>query len=110
MINRYPRAFIISSLLRLLEISDIPDICDRSAVESDTTPVALIKLVVEDEKFLPFSVENPALVRIGCSLVGGNGDYFGECLVRDVVLVATLASHTSSEASWNVDGKLTDGQ
>jgi hypothetical protein len=85
MIDSDARSLIIASLLRLLQVLDIPDEGDRVAVSGGPASVLLIELVIEDEILLPFGVKNPALVRVGCAFIGGYGYDFGEFLVGDVV-------------------------
>lgn len=85
MIITSPRSLVITCLLRLLEIGDVPDEGHGSVGEAWVAAFDFVVLVVQKEVLLPIGVENPALVRVGCSFVGCYGDYFGPELVGCVI-------------------------
>lgn len=76
-----------AGLLGRLEAADVPDVGHGEAVGGGLDGVELVVFVVHDEEFLPFGVEDPALVRVGGAGVGGAGDDGRVLLVGDVVAV-----------------------
>lgn len=78
-------SLVETSLLGVLEVTDVPDVGHRVLVLSRAVGTELINLVIHDEKLLPLSVEDPTLVSVGSTLVAGNGDDARVGLVGDIV-------------------------
>lgn len=78
-------SLVVTGLLRVLEIADVPDEGYGAAVGGGTARFDLVVFVVGDEPFLVFGVEDPALVGVGGAFVGGDGDGLGELLVGNIV-------------------------
>ena len=76
---------VVTRLLRVFEIANVPDEGYRATVGSNAATFYLIVFVVRDEPFLVFGVEDPSLVSVGGSLVGSDGDGLGELLVGNII-------------------------
>lgn len=87
MVNSFDGSFVVASLLWGFQVLDVPDVSHGVAVCGWAGFVVLVVFVVEDEVFLVVDVEDPALVRVGCSFVGGAGDDACVFLVGHVVAV-----------------------
>lgn len=79
------RGLVVAGLLGVLEVTNVPDEGCGMAVGSRAATVVLVVLVVEDEVLLVLSVEHPALVSVGGTLVAGNREELGVLLVGNVV-------------------------
>lgn len=84
-VNAVMVRLVETSLLGGGERRDVPDVSDKEAIVSGRDTVILVVLVVEDQELLPLLVEQPTLVGVGGTLVGGTGDDGGVGLVSDVV-------------------------
>ena len=85
MVDSAARSLVVTGLLGVLEVADVPDEGYGAAVGGRATGFDLVVFVVRNEPFLVFGVEDPALVGVGGAVVGGDGDGLGEFLVGDVV-------------------------
>lgn len=75
-----------TGLLGVLEIADVPDESNGVTVGARASSVSLVELIVEDKELLVLSVENPALVSVGSTLVRDLGDDVGDVgLVSHIV-------------------------
>lgn len=85
MVDGLAGSLVVASLLGVLEVTNVPDEGGGVTVGTGATTVVLIVLVVENQELLVLSVEDPALVGVGSTLVSSNGDELRVLLVGDVV-------------------------
>ena len=101
---------IVTGVLGLLEVGDVPDVCDRETVlggrvggSAGGVDFTLVKLIVHDKVGLPHGVEDPALVGVRCTDVGSARDdlsgvgavLVGHIVDGESVLVVTVADITA---------------
>lgn len=101
---------VVTGVLGLLKVGDIPDVGDREAVlggrvggGAGGVDLTLVELIVHDKVSLPHGVKNPALVSVGSADVGSARDDLsglGTVLVGDIVdgegvLVVAVADVTA---------------
>jgi hypothetical protein len=65
-------SLVIARLLGMLKVRDVPDVGDGSPRGARAATIDFIVLVVKNQEFLPLLVENPPLVSVGRSFVGGD--------------------------------------
>jgi hypothetical protein len=73
------------SLLWLLQRRNIPDVGDGVSWNTGPNFVILVVFIIEEEIMLIFRVENLALMGVGSTLIGCNGQDLGVLLVCNVV-------------------------
>lgn len=101
---------IVTGVLGLLEVGDVPDVCDRETVlggrvggSAGGVDFTLVKLIVHDKVGLPHGVEDPALVGVGCAdvrsarddLSGVGAVLVGHIVDGEGVLVVAVADVTA---------------
>lgn len=85
MVNALGSALVNASLLGARQATNVPDIGDWVSSYARTRLVVLIVLVIQQEVALVIGIQNSSLVGVGSAFVGSDGNYFGICLVGNVI-------------------------
>ena len=85
MVNGLARGLVVTGLLGVLEVTDVPDEGSRVTVGSRAAAIVLVILIVHDKVLLVLLVEHPSLMSVGSTLIGSDGNQRGLLLVGDII-------------------------
>lgn len=107
-INTLGARFVETSLLRLLEVGNIPNVSDGVSRLPGANSVILIVLIVKEQILLILGIKDPALMGVSSTCIGSDGEDLRLLLVGDVVdsqcvFIVAVANFTAGIAGiWTL--------